>query len=445
MRHDAKHDGSNGRWAELWRRAAPALVLVLLAPFVGEVLLGSIPTHLLYAYPALVPMYGGGALLVRELTRRSGRGGLTLLVLGAAYGVVEEGLGDMSLFNPNFLGLHLLEHGNLFGIGWVWWLDVLTLHVVWSIGVSVVLAEALFARRGAAPWLGRVGLVVAGVVLALGTALVHAAAGEGYALSTAQLVGSLGLILALVAVALLLPRPRRWPPPADDPRRVRQAPPPWLVGVAAFVPASAFMALDPRVSGALRLPALGTIVADVVLYLLVAITIARWSRRAGWGGTHRFALAAAAALTYTWCGLIFTGRDVLDLVGQVLVGLLAVGILAVAARRARSGDGLPAERRVGVDNHAPDEGGEDTRVADRAGGRVEQVAIEHGEVGELAGFDRAGLGVEAVGVGGADGGGVQRGGQVEPLGRQERLAGAVVGRDAGDRDLDQGERVGGGD
>ena len=62
-------------------------------------------------------MYGGGALLVRELTRRSGRGGLTLLLLGAAYGVVEEGLGDMSLFNPNFLGLHLLARGRLFGIG----------------------------------------------------------------------------------------------------------------------------------------------------------------------------------------------------------------------------------------------------------------------------------------------------------------------------------------
>jgi hypothetical protein len=322
----------------MWRRVAPALVLVLLAPFVGEVLLGSIPTHLIYAYPALVPMYGGGALLVRELTRRVGGGGLTVLLLGAAYGVVEEGLGDMSLFNPNFLGLHLLEHGNLFGIGWVWWLDVLTLHVVWSIGTSVVLVEALFARRGTAPWLGRVGLAMSGVVFALGTALVHAAAGEGYVLSPAQLVGSLGLILALVATAFLLPRSRRWPLPARDPRRV---PHPWLVGVAAFVPASAFMALDPRVTGALQLPALGVILADVVLYLLAASTVSRWSKRRGWGGIHRFALAAGAALTYAWCGLVFTGRNAPDLVGQAVVALLAIGILALAARRTQAALPLP--------------------------------------------------------------------------------------------------------
>jgi hypothetical protein len=316
----------------MWRRVAPALVLVLLAPFVGEVLPGSMPSHLIYAYPALIPMYGGGALLVRELTRRIGRGGLTLLLLGAAYGVVEEGLGDMSLFNPNFLGLHLLAAGNLFGIGWVWWSEVLTLHVVWSIGASVLLAEALFARRGTAPWLGRVGLVVAGVMFALGTALVHAAAGEGYVLSIAQLGGSLGLVLVLMAAALRLPR--RWPRPPDP----RQAPHPWLVGVVALVTSSAFMALDPRVTGvlALQVPALGMILAEGVLWLLAAGTIARWSKRGGWDSAHRFALAAGAALTYAWCGLVFTGRDALDLVGQAAAVVLAIGILALAARQTRA-------------------------------------------------------------------------------------------------------------
>ncbi len=95
------------------------------------------------------------------------------------------------------------------------------------------------------------------------------------------------------------------------------------------------MALDPRVSGALRLPAPGVILTGVVLYLLAGITVSRWSKRAGWGSTHRFALAVGAALTYTWCGLVFAGHDVLDLVGQGVVALLAVGILALAARRTR--------------------------------------------------------------------------------------------------------------
>jgi hypothetical protein len=224
----------------MWRRVAPALVLVALAPFVGEVLPGSIPTHLLAAYPVLLPMYGGGALLVRELTRRAGRGGPTLLLLAAAYGVVEEGLGDMSLFNPDFLGLHLLAAGNLFGIGWVWWFKVLTLHVVWSIGVSLVLAEALLAWRGATPWLGRVGLVMAGVVFALGTALVHAAAGESYVLSIAQLAGSLGLVVALVAAAFLLPGGGRGPPPIRATIRATRRAHGWWVSWRSCRPASSW-------------------------------------------------------------------------------------------------------------------------------------------------------------------------------------------------------------
>lgn len=44
-------------------------------------------------------MYGAGALLIRETTRRAGRGSATMLILGIAYGLIEEGLIDQMLFN----------------------------------------------------------------------------------------------------------------------------------------------------------------------------------------------------------------------------------------------------------------------------------------------------------------------------------------------------------
>jgi hypothetical protein len=150
------------------RRIAPALVLVFLAPFVGEVLLGNTPLHLIFIYLLVLPMYGFGALFIRELTRRTGRGWPAILILGVAYGVVEEGLEDMSLFNPNFLGQHLLNYGNLFGVGWPWWFFVLTLHAVWSIGVSIALAEALFAHHG--PYPGSAGGVLRSAALCSGSA-----------------------------------------------------------------------------------------------------------------------------------------------------------------------------------------------------------------------------------------------------------------------------------
>jgi hypothetical protein len=57
------------------QRSIPAaLTLFFLAPLVAEYLLGDLPITLLVALIMLAPMYGGGALLIRELTRRAGRG-----------------------------------------------------------------------------------------------------------------------------------------------------------------------------------------------------------------------------------------------------------------------------------------------------------------------------------------------------------------------------------
>jgi hypothetical protein len=319
------------------RRIAPALVLVFLAPFVAEVLLGDFPVRLIFAYFLVLPMYGFGALFIRELSRRTGRGWPTILILGVAYGVVEEGLGDMSLFNPNFLGQHLLNYGNLFGVGWPWWFFVLTLHAVWSIGVSIAIAEALFARHGTYPWLGRRGLVVSGVVFGLGVVLVHFVAGEGYKLSADEFALSLVLAVVLAAAAFLLPT-RRGTQAADQ----QLAPSPWLAGGAAFVLTGAFMALT-RLSQDLKLPAAILILAYFLLYGLAAWAVWRWSGRIGWGVEHRFALAAGALLTYAWWGVVKVQHDALDLIGQTIFALLALGLVILASRRVRidkSGLGL---------------------------------------------------------------------------------------------------------
>jgi hypothetical protein len=61
---------------ELRHRVAQALTLVFLAPFVGEVLLDNAPLRLIFIYFVTLPMYGCGALFIRELSRRWGRGWL---------------------------------------------------------------------------------------------------------------------------------------------------------------------------------------------------------------------------------------------------------------------------------------------------------------------------------------------------------------------------------
>ena len=68
-----------------FRRVAPAFVLFFLSPFVAEFLLGNISISAIAALIFLAPLYGGGALAVREIARRCGRGWATIVLLALAY------------------------------------------------------------------------------------------------------------------------------------------------------------------------------------------------------------------------------------------------------------------------------------------------------------------------------------------------------------------------
>src|SRR5580692_9777055 len=154
------------------RRIAPAVGLFFLAPLIAEFLLGDLPINLLAALVLLAPMYGGGALLIREIVRRTGRGWPSIFVLAFAYAVFEEAFTTQTLFNPNYLHLNLglLKPAYIpaLGIGAWWTVFVLTLHTVWSISVSIGLVEALVPERATTPWLGSTGLTVTTALFILG-------------------------------------------------------------------------------------------------------------------------------------------------------------------------------------------------------------------------------------------------------------------------------------
>src|SRR5690348_1109866 len=88
------------------RRFLPVLVLVLMAPVVAELLWGTTPISRLGPLLLQIPIYGGGVLLIRDLVRHRGRGWISILLLGAAYALVEEGLALQFLFHPTLLGIN---------------------------------------------------------------------------------------------------------------------------------------------------------------------------------------------------------------------------------------------------------------------------------------------------------------------------------------------------
>src|SRR4051812_1196938 len=98
------------RGAAVFRRGFfPAVTLFLLAPLIGEVLFGAVPLSLLPSgLLGLVGIYGGGALLIREIVRGRRLPDGWLVLLGLAYGIFEEGPIVQSVFDQHARGLSFL-------------------------------------------------------------------------------------------------------------------------------------------------------------------------------------------------------------------------------------------------------------------------------------------------------------------------------------------------
>lgn len=138
-------------------RYKPFFVLLFLSPITAEMLTGSTPPLSFFSPLSLLfllGLYGCGANIMRELARRWGGGWTSIVLLGAAYGIIEEGLATKSFFDPNWPDLgYLAVYGRWLGVNWVWSEWLIIFHAVVSITVPILLVELLFPRESKERWL----------------------------------------------------------------------------------------------------------------------------------------------------------------------------------------------------------------------------------------------------------------------------------------------------
>jgi len=319
------------------RRIAPALLLAILSPIVAEFLLGDFTIRNLDVLVPLVMLYGCGALLIREIARRSGRGWLAILLLGAAYSLIEEAFLTQSLFNPNYVGQRLLDYGYVPALGTSlnWSLFVLSIHVVWSIATPILIAEGVAGDRRTQPWLKVPGLTITGVLFVLGaagTAAFSRKASPFVATRAQFLVAGVLVLLAIAAAFMAGSREDRGERHAARP--AAPAPRPLAVFVVTLVLAVVFMGTE-SFARAHGMPASVVVLVRVSCQAAAAFLIVSWSRRPGWRHGHYLALAAGTTVTYALFGLMafLQGHTNLgeatgpvDIAGQVV---LASAVLAL--------------------------------------------------------------------------------------------------------------------
>jgi hypothetical protein len=315
----------------------PVLFLLALTPGIPEYLSGSTPVAaVVYAPPTFLlflginlALYGPGVLLVREAWVRLGGGWGALLCFGAAYGLLEEGTALSTLFDPGARVVGSLGHyGRFAGINGVWLGGILGVHLVFSVGLPLLLLGlALPETRGRA-LLSRRGVAIAAVVYA-GDILLLAAIVGFWRVELAWLVGAAVVAALLWVVAFRLPRGF-----LDPPReRPSHRPAAFLLAGLCFYP---ILLLVPALGAAARAPAALTLLVELLLAGLLFVAVRRAVGRSA-NEPQLVLLALGATLPLVFTGLL----SQLALPVVVLVDVVYVLFFAALWRKYRPVD-VPA-------------------------------------------------------------------------------------------------------
>ena len=295
------------------------LYLVALAAVLPEAITGSTPP-LNWLNPIgvglLFWLYGAGVLVCRELSIRWRVGWPGILLLGAAYGIIEEGFTVKTMFDPNSPVVGVLgSYGHWMGVNWVWTLWLMIFHAAFSIAFPILLLEWKWPHIRGRPLLPDWGLHVAMFLLA-GVAVF------GYAVLTPYRAGAIELAWALITVILLgYAAYRGWGAKIWRALPSGMAPKRWAFAAAGF----AFFGLSFLVYAAG--PSLGgtpavTFVEGGAL-LLGALLLLRRAVALPDGERHVFSFVAGSIGMFAFFDII------LELAGRTGMAVVGIGFVAL--------------------------------------------------------------------------------------------------------------------
>lgn len=339
------------------RRRKAAWALLLLAPISGELTFSGVGWPVMWlAFPLLVPMYGAGVLLVRELVVRSGGGWPSLLVMGLVYELAEDGFGlqaltSTTMYNADEWGSRVL------GVNITYWEAQAGYHIVFSVLIPIMLVDLLFPDLRRKPYLRRPGLAWVAIVAVVGIVLARAsfAASEdpGYQAPAVFLIGSAAAMLICSVVALRV-LPRCFPATAADTSRraAGRVPPVGVVGSAGGLATIVFLGLlfprgnpprGPALGDGVMVPVAMALAAGVALATVVVVR--RWSRSIDWTDHHRIWLAGGALVGHTLfmvvASLLNPAGTLATVLALITGPLVIIGTVLALARSAGRAERRP--------------------------------------------------------------------------------------------------------
>jgi hypothetical protein len=339
--------------SSFWRRSAPALTLVLLAPIISELLYGGTRVSYLYALAPEIGIWGCGALLIRYVARRRGLGWFSILLLALALAIAEECVIQQTSIAP-LVGLAKHAYGRVWGVNWVYFLWALGYESMWVVLAPVQLVELIFPGKRDEPWVSRRGLVRVAIYFVLASYVAWYSWTQMARTKVFHMPpyhpSLLAILLAMTAILLLCVIALRMPEPVGPKEKAKNGPPsPWLVGLAAVALGTPWCALVLLGYGAApAIPFEIPIVAGIAWAGGSFILIKSWSSNPAWRDIHRAALIFGCVVACMLGGFVvfwIGGALRVDWIGKIVTNIVALALLVrlnrEVVRREQISDYLP--------------------------------------------------------------------------------------------------------
>lgn len=259
----------------------------------------------LFGLLVLPLLYGGGALIVRELAVIWGKGWTSILVMGLAYGIIEEGLMVKSFFDPNWVDIGALgEYGRFLGVNWVWTVMLTLFHCVFSIAIPILLVNMSFPDQAGKRWMSDKWLKRLGVAFGANVAI-------GFLLFTDYHPGPLEYSVTALTVILLFALAHELPKhPFQMHGQLRRPRRFYLLGLLL----GAGILLIGWVVPSTGVHPLVPIVLEVVLAVSCLLAAIRWSGAGrAWDDRHRLAMAAGALSFLLFMDLVLLSQMMVEM------------------------------------------------------------------------------------------------------------------------------------
>ena len=196
----------------------PVITLLILAPLLGEMISGSSPPKEYFQpipFVLLTMLYGVGAVIIREIAVRWKKGWVSILIMGMAYGIFEEGIMVRSFFDPGWQDLgELAFYGRWIGVNWIWSIALTIFHAVVSISIPIVITELLYPSKKNSIWLSRKQLTIFIFIF-----LINALIGPLFGMK----ITALGMMASILCIFVLILLAYKWPDLSENIKTVKPA------------------------------------------------------------------------------------------------------------------------------------------------------------------------------------------------------------------------------